>query len=167
MTSEPTPGLPAWQPPPETTGPAPGVRYAEHGARLLSYIVDVLIVVVLIVALVIVLGVLGAILAVAGQGLAAGLSWFGLFVAVFAVSLGYFPYFWVRGGQTPGMRAFGLKVVMDRDGGPVTVGPAILRLIGYWIDSLVFYLGYAWILIDSRRRGWHDLIAGTVVVQTR
>ena len=64
------------------------------------------------------------------------------------------------------MRAVGgLRVVMDKDGGPVTLGPAVLRLIGYWIDSLVFYLGFIWILIDSRRRGWHDLIAGTVVVQ--
>jgi hypothetical protein len=26
-------------------------------------------------------------------------------------------------------------------------------------------LRYIWILIDKRRRGWHDLIAGTVVVQ--
>ena len=165
MTSEPTPGLPAWQPPQETTGPAPGVRYADHGARLLSYIVDVLILGVLVVVAVVVLGILGAILAVSGQGIAAGLSFIGLFVAIFVVSLGYFPYFWLRGGQTPGMKAFRLKVVMDRDGGPVTLGPAILRLIGYWIDSLVFYLGFAWILIDSRRRGWHDLIAGTVVVQ--
>jgi uncharacterized RDD family membrane protein YckC len=34
------------------------------------------------------------------------------------------------------------------------------------VNSLVFYLGFIWIFIDSRRRGWHDLIAGTVVVET-
>ena len=167
MTTEPAPGPPAWQPPQETTGPAPGVRYADHGARLLSYILDVLFWGVLIFAVAIVLGGLGVILAGAGQRLAADLSFFGLVLAFFVVSLGYFPYFWVRGGQTPGMVVFGLKVVMDRDGGPVTVGPAILRLNGYSIDALVFYVGFAWILIDSRRRGWHDLIAGTVVIQTR
>ena len=63
------------------------------------------------------------------------------------------------------MRPFKLRVVMDKDGGKVTMGPAILRLIGYWIDQIIFYLGYIWVLIDSRRRGWHDLIAGTVVIQ--
>jgi uncharacterized RDD family membrane protein YckC len=29
----------------------------------------------------------------------------------------------------------------------------------------VLYLGYIWILIDKRRRGWHDLIAGAVVIK--
>jgi len=29
----------------------------------------------------------------------------------------------------------------------------------------VVYLGYVWIFIDARRRGWHDLIAGTVVIE--
>jgi uncharacterized RDD family membrane protein YckC len=33
------------------------------------------------------------------------------------------------------------------------------------VSSLVFYLGFIWILVDKRRRGWHDLIAGTVMVQ--
>jgi len=30
---------------------------------------------------------------------------------------------------------------------------------------MVFYLGYVWILVDKRRRGWHDLIAGTVMIK--
>jgi uncharacterized RDD family membrane protein YckC len=108
---------------------------------------------VLVIAVLLVGGVMGA------GGLLLAIP------AIIIVSLGYFPFFWVRGGQTPGMRMFGLKVVMDRDGGPVTLGPAILRLIGYWVDGFVFYLGFIWVLIDKRRRGWHDLIAGTVVIQ--
>ena len=46
----------------------------------------------------------------------------------------------------------------------VTVGAAILRLIGYWISGAVFYLGYIWIFVDKRKRGWMDLIAGTIVI---
>jgi uncharacterized RDD family membrane protein YckC len=84
---------------------------------------------------------------------------------IFVISLGYFPWFWMRGGQTPGMRPFHLRVVRDRDGGPVGGGQALLRLVGYWISQAVFYLGFAWILIDSRRRGWADLLAGTCVVE--
>jgi uncharacterized RDD family membrane protein YckC len=63
------------------------------------------------------------------------------------------------------MRLFRLRVVRDADGGPISGGQAILRLIGFWVSSFVLYLGFIWILIDSRRRGWHDLIAGTVVIE--
>ena len=63
------------------------------------------------------------------------------------------------------MKQMGIKVVRDEDGGPVSTGQAILRLVGYWVSGFVFYLGYIWILIDKRRRGWFDLIAGTCVVK--
>ena len=33
--------------------------------------------------------------------------------------------------------------------------------------SLVFSLGYIWILIDQHRQGWHDKLAGTVVIEGR
>jgi uncharacterized RDD family membrane protein YckC len=56
-------------------------------------------------------------------------------------------------------------VVRDVDGGPLSIGQAVIRLIGYWVSSAVLYLGFIWVLIDKRRRGWHDLIAGTVVVK--
>jgi uncharacterized RDD family membrane protein YckC len=46
----------------------------------------------------------------------------------------------------------------------VTARAAILRWIGFYISHLVFHLGFIWIFIDGRRRGWMDLIAGTVVV---
>ena len=104
--------------------------------------------------------------ATADSGFLAGTGAIVLIVALIIVPLAYFPWFWARDGSTPGMRMFGLRVVRDRDGGPISGGQAILRLIGYWIDGFVFYLGYIWILIDKRKRGWHDLIAGTVVVKT-
>ena len=63
------------------------------------------------------------------------------------------------------MRVFRLRVVRDRDGGPISGGQASLRLLGYWVNGIVFYIGFAWILIDARRRGWHDLIASTVVIE--
>ena len=63
------------------------------------------------------------------------------------------------------MQLMHVKVVRDDDGGPVTMGPAILRLVGYWVSALVFYIGFIWILIDKRRRGWSDLIAGTCVIE--
>jgi uncharacterized RDD family membrane protein YckC len=62
------------------------------------------------------------------------------------------------------MNAMKIKVVRDADGGPITPGSAILRLIGLWIGLAVFYIGVIWIFVDKRKRGWQDLIGGTVVV---
>ena len=83
----------------------------------------------------------------------------------FIIALLYFPFFWARGGQTPGMRPFGLRVVRGRDGSSIGWGTALLRLVGLWVAAAVFYIGYIWIFIDKRRRGWQDLIAGTVVIK--
>ncbi len=83
----------------------------------------------------------------------------------FLITVLYFPYFWSHGGQTPGMRLFHIRVVRDADGGPIGWGAALLRLIGYWVSAMVVYIGFLWVFVDKRRRGWFDLIAGTVVIE--
>ena len=159
-----------WTAPPEPPGPAPGVAFAPLGERFLAYLIDVIIVTIFIMLAAIVAS------AVFASGLSgtpqnpsvtpAAAGGFGLIMLiVFVVATAYFPWFWMRGGATPGMKRFNLRVVNDKDGGRVTGGQAVLRFIGLWVSSLVFYLGYIWALIDSRRRGWHDLIAGTVVIK--
>lgn len=146
----------AWQSPEPVGGPAPGMEFASPGARLVGYIIDVIIVTLAVL----VVAILGALLVVVIPALGV----IAIVLGVIIVPLAYFPYYWSHSGQTPGMRMMHIKVVRDIDGGPVTVGAAILRLIGYWVSGAVFYLGYIWIFIDTRKRGWMDLIAGTVVV---
>ena len=51
------------------------------------------------------------------------------------------------------------------DGGRIGRGTAWLRVLGLYVASSVFYLGFIWIFVDKRRRGWQDLIAGTIVIQ--
>ena len=173
---------PSWQIPAEPVGPAPGVRFAGHGARLGAYLVDgfLLGAVISIITVLALLPVLGTIIDRAahqadywsdpatwselGSGIALVIVGF---LLVTVIGLLYFPFFWARGGQTPGMKVAGIRVVNDRDGSRIGWGPAILRLIGYWVSGAVFYLGFIWILIDGRRRGWHDLIAGTCVISAR
>jgi len=36
--------------------------------------------------------------------------------------------------------------------------------VGYFIAFLPVGLGFFWIIWDKRKQGWHDKIAGTVVV---
>ena len=144
-----------WQAPEPDAGPAPGIQFASPGARLVGYIVDLVIQFVVVV----VLGISAIILGVIIPPLA-----FIPALLIIAVSIGYFPYFWVQSGQTPGMSMMNIKVVRDDDGGPVTWGPAILRWVGFWVSTFVFYIGFIWIFIDKRRRGWMDLLGGTVVI---
>ena len=146
---------PAWQAPEPEAGPAPGMAFASPGSRLIAYILDIVIQFLIILVLWVLTIIVGAI-------------FFPLVfitsLGIVAVSIGYFPYFWSRDGQTPGMSQMKIKVVRDVDGGPVTVGSAILRVIGLWIGLAVFYIGVIWIFFDKRKRGWQDLIGGTVVV---
>jgi uncharacterized RDD family membrane protein YckC len=155
----------SWQAPPMEAGPAPGVRFAGYGARLIAYIIDGIVLAIVVSVVSIALLAILAAAAANDSATVAGLTAVVWILAVLIISLLYFPYFWANGGATPGMRLFHIRVVRDADGGPVGWGAAILRLIGYWINGLVLYLGYIWIFIDKRRRGWHDLIAGTVVIE--
>ena len=147
-----------WQAPEREPGPAPGLVFGGFGARLVAYIIDIIIFGVIATILLII----GTLVAFASAGVGGVLI---VFTLIAIASLAYLPYFWATSGSTPGMRMMGLKVVRDADGGPITGGQAVIRLIGYWVSGAVFYLGYIWIFIDKRHRGWHDLIAGTVVVQ--
>jgi uncharacterized RDD family membrane protein YckC len=82
------------------------------------------------------------------------------------ISMFYFTYFHGAAGQTPGKMIFGLKVVQST-GEQMTFGLAFLRWVGYIISAVVFYLGFAWIAFDAKKQGWHDKIAGTVVIRVR
>jgi uncharacterized RDD family membrane protein YckC len=145
------------------------VRFAGHGARLAAYLIDWMIQIAVAIAVFFLVGVFVTGAVASGSDAAGGAAVLGTILAglgYLAFGLVYFPWFWSRSGRTPGMRAMGIKVVRDIDGGPITTGTAVMRLIGYWINSIVFYVGFAWILVDKRRRGWHDLIAGTCVIAT-
>ncbi len=158
-----TPPQSSWVPP--VAGPAPGVAYASGGSRLVAYIIDAVVTWALVIVVSLVLGGLAAAGATANSGAVAGTSALVWLLALFVIWLGYFPWFWAHGGATPGMKMLHIRVVREVDGGPVTGGQAILRLLGYWVSSLIFYLGFIWILIDAHRQGWHDKIADTVVIQ--
>ncbi|MBU50391.1 MAG: hypothetical protein CL920_17060 [Deltaproteobacteria bacterium] len=110
-----------------------------------------------------------------------GLSWaqslFSAFFILFGfvVMWGYhlfFEMFW--NGQTPGKRAFQLRV-LQLDGSPITFSQSAIRNLLRFIDAmpmfipLFFPMGYAlgacvmW--FDARNRRLGDLAAGTVVVK--
>jgi uncharacterized RDD family membrane protein YckC len=60
-----------------------------------------------------------------------------------------------------------LRVVDAKTGGSLSVGQSIARYLGYFVAGIPFGLGILWVGFDSKKQGWHDKIAGTVVVRSR
>lgn len=81
------------------------------------------------------------------------------------IDLVYFVGFWAWRGQSPGMIPFNMRVVLAADGGKIDVVRALLRYVGLIISFVVLLLGVIWVAFDRRKQGWHDKIAGTVVVR--
>lgn len=79
-------------------------------------------------------------------------------------SVCYFVTFWSTTGQTPGNRVMQIRVVGAK-GRPLRVRRALVRCIGVVLAVLPLFAGYLPILFDTKRRGFHDLLAGTVVVE--
>jgi uncharacterized RDD family membrane protein YckC len=174
--------------PPRPAGPAPGFEYAGFWIRLLAYLIDA--VPLLIVGFILFAPLFAAFSATARdlpfpepgtmmsaeeyralqeqmmrqmtETMAPFYSAYGLWELL---SVAYFVGFWTWRGQTPGMMLLGLRVARETDGASPGFARSILRYVGYLISGFVLLLGFIWIAFDSRKQGWHDKIAGTVVVR--
>lgn len=81
----------------------------------------------------------------------------GFLFALYSISM------WLLVDKTLGQALLGLRVLRT-DGRPLTLGPAVRRVLGYYISFLALFLGFLWVLVDDRRQGWHDKIADTIVI---
>jgi uncharacterized RDD family membrane protein YckC len=88
-----------------------------------------------------------------------------IFIWVFflLLTIAYFTYFHGATGRTPGKMLLGLQVIGE-DGTPIGFGAAFLRAVGYLVSGVILNLGFIWAAFDKRKQGWHDKIAGTVVI---
>jgi uncharacterized RDD family membrane protein YckC len=76
-------------------------------------------------------------------------------------------WFWLKRGSTPGKDAMSAKIVDAKTGNPPTLGQSLIRYLGYYVSTIPVGLGLFWVAFDPRKQGWHDKIAGTVVVRRR
>jgi uncharacterized RDD family membrane protein YckC len=74
-------------------------------------------------------------------------------------------FFWVRFRATPGKQLMDCEVVDATTFENLRIGQSILRYIGYIISMLPLGLGFLWIIWDKKKRGFHDMIAHTVVIR--
>lgn len=75
--------------------------------------------------------------------------------------------FWVLKQATPGKMAVSAKIVDAKTGGAPTTGQCIGRYFSYFLAVLPLGLGIIWVAFDARKQGWHDKLAGTVVVRQK
>ena len=149
-------------PPPAQAGPAAGLRYGGFWVRFLAIILDGIVIGVITSAL-----------------------------AVFALGGTTFDHdrSRCRGGELhhqrlrcphrsavlrgllglaradPGMIPFNMRIVMADDGSKPDWVRMLLRYVGLLIGIVIFFLGVIWAGFDRRKQGWHDKMAGTVVVR--
>jgi len=75
--------------------------------------------------------------------------------------------FWVYRQATPGKIAISARIVDAATGGRPTTRQLVVRYLGYYVSMLPMMLGILWVAFDPRKQGWHDKLAGTVVVRPR
>lgn len=76
----------------------------------------------------------------------------------------YYAGFWVRGGQTLGLRTWRMKLVSN-DGGPITWVMALKRFVYALLSLICLGLGFLWVLHDRDKLAWHDRWSGTRLVR--
>lgn len=76
----------------------------------------------------------------------------------------FYLFFWLRDGQTLGMRAWRLRI-QQFDGTPITVKQAIVRLFAAILSWLPLGLGFFWMNFTPTYRMWHDTLSQTEIVQ--
>jgi len=72
--------------------------------------------------------------------------------------------FWFRYSTTPGKMLFRLQIRDAKTLEPMTREQAMTRYLGYVVSAVPLTLGFIWPLFNRKKQGFHDLIAGTVVI---
>lgn len=74
--------------------------------------------------------------------------------------------FWVCKSATPGKMITKIKIIDAESGLKPSIGQCLGRYLGYYISILPLFLGIIWVALDKKKQGWHDKLAGTIVVKS-
>ncbi len=74
--------------------------------------------------------------------------------------------FWLYRQATPGKMLLSLRIVDAGTGGALGIGQSVGRYFGYFLSTIPLGLGLLWVAFDARKQGWHDKLAGTVVIRS-
>lgn len=114
----------------------------------------------LVIALMMLLSV--PVVALLDDAINVGNGWYQ--AALGAVAVVFFVGFWRWSGQTPGMRAWHLRL-RSAGGGPVSWPQAALRFAAACLSLAAGGMGFWWMLLDADGLSWHDRISDTRLQQ--
>ena len=75
--------------------------------------------------------------------------------------------FWLYKGATPGKMLLHARIVDANSGEAPSRRQLVIRYLGYYVSILTLFLGFIWVAVDPRKQGFHDKLAGTVVVRPK
>ena len=75
--------------------------------------------------------------------------------------------FWSAKQATPGKMVYRAKIVDSRTGQAPSTIQYVVRYLGYYLSIIPLCLGLLWVAWDPRKQGWHDKLAGTVIVRPK
>ncbi len=88
-----------------------------------------------------------------------------LFPLLLALTWAFYAWFWLRGGQTLGMRAWRIRV-RDALGRPMRVSQTILRMVAGALSWLLLGAGYLLVLVPPHQ-SFHDRMSQTETVMEK
>jgi uncharacterized RDD family membrane protein YckC len=78
------------------------------------------------------------------------------------VSFLFYGWFWTHGGQTPGLRAWKIKV-LGFDRRPLNWKQAFRRFCAALLSWAAFGIGFFWIALSRNKTAWHDVLSETTI----
>jgi uncharacterized RDD family membrane protein YckC len=74
-------------------------------------------------------------------------------------------WFWVKYLGTPGKMLLRLRVIDSNTGQAISTAKGVGRYLGYYVSAIPLLLGFVWVAFDKRKQGFHDKLAGTLVIR--
>jgi uncharacterized RDD family membrane protein YckC len=82
-----------------------------------------------------------------------------------ALSIAVFLGAWIVTSTDPGKKIVSARIVSAKTLGKPSTTQFVVRYLGYYLSLICFGLGFLWIAFDARKQGWHDKLAGTLVIR--
>jgi len=73
--------------------------------------------------------------------------------------------FWRYRSATPGKMFIHARIVNAKTLQPPSTGQLIGRYFAYYVSIIPLMLGFIWVAFDPRKQGFHDKLAGTLVIR--
>jgi uncharacterized RDD family membrane protein YckC len=139
----------------------PPVAYVGLVTRALAFGIDAALINAIALVTTAVVTLTYSVLSLPSELKAVAIAIGGVLYVVWVIS--YFVCFWSTTGQTPGNRVLRLRVC-TAGGDGLRPRRALLRFGALTLAAIPLFAGFLPVLVDQRRRGLHDMLAGTVVV---